>query len=158
MLTPAQLVRRVAKEARTVAHARIDPELGLDLAPPMNPGTPELAADAPALAIVRGEHVSAQGDLVCSEAAAALLEGAQQVVAVMAHLDDDGRSRVASSCAAPATAVQVVTRIITELCVLDVTERGLVVREVAPGVSAREVQERTSAPLMAGPDLTVVES
>jgi 3-oxoacid CoA-transferase subunit B len=50
-----------------------------------------------------------------------------------------------------------VHRIITDFAVIDLTPDGLVLREVAPGVSAREIQEKTEPTLMVPPDLAAIE-
>jgi 3-oxoacid CoA-transferase subunit B len=60
---------------------------------------------------------------------------------------------VLKSCKLPLTGKRVVHRIITDLAVMDVTPDGLLLIEVAPGVSAREVQEKTEAKLFASPEL-----
>ena len=59
---------------------------------------------------------------------------------------------------APVYGVKVVHMIVTELAVIDVTPAGLVLREVAPGVSARDVQAKTEPTLLVGPDLAIINS
>jgi hypothetical protein len=156
MLTPGQLARRAARELEGVERTWVDPRLALQDAPsPPAPGP--AAADGFGVALVRAEWVTPMGQVACDASAAGALAAASRVVAVMPHLDDQGRSRIIDPPKEGATHGKV-QRIITDLCVIDVTHEGLIVREVAPGVSAREVQTQTQALLVAGPDLTVVEA
>jgi hypothetical protein len=156
MLTPDQLARRAAKELAGAERPWVDPDLVRDL-PGLSGGAQALEGHPPGVALVRAERVSATGGILCGPAAAAALPGAGRVVAVMAHVDDTGSPRVVQGFDDGVTAQAVAHRVITDLCVLDVTETGMIVREVAPGTSAREVQLRTGAPLLAGPDLAPIE-
>jgi 3-oxoacid CoA-transferase subunit B len=61
----------------------------------------------------------------------------------MEHNARDGSYKIVKECSLPYTGRGVVQRIITDLCVLDVTPDGLVLRELAPGVTEAEVRERT---------------
>ena len=72
-----------------------------------------------------------------------LVSGARRVVVLMEHVAKDGGYKVVTSCTLPFTGRAVVQRIITDLCVLDVTDDGLVLRELAPGVTAGQVQDKT---------------
>ncbi len=76
-----------------------------------------------------------------------LVSGVRRVVVVMEHCTQDGRPKILPECSLPLTGAGVVTRIITDLGVLDVTESGLVVVELAPGVSAEEMVGKTGAPV-----------
>jgi 3-oxoacid CoA-transferase subunit B len=76
-----------------------------------------------------------------------LVHGARHVIVLMEHVARDGTHKVVSECTLPLTGQRVVHRIITDLCVLDVTDHGLVLRELAPGVTEDEVRERTGAPI-----------
>jgi 3-oxoacid CoA-transferase len=72
-----------------------------------------------------------------------LVGGAKKVIVLMEHVAKDGGLKVVENCTLPITGLGVVQRIITDLCVFDVTERGLVLRELAPGVTEEYVRERT---------------
>jgi 3-oxoadipate CoA-transferase, beta subunit len=77
-----------------------------------------------------------------------LAAGAKRLWVLMEHTTKDGRSKVVHRCTYPLTAVGAVKRVYTNLAVLDVTERGLVVRDMAPGLSFAALQERTDAKLL----------
>lgn len=101
--------------------------------------------------IVSAEQVSESGDLTLSTVTGAdmdLLAGARRVVALMTHCRSDGSARILERCEYPIHGAGVVDRIITELGVIDVTSRGLLLVELAEGVSLGEISARTGVALI----------
>jgi 3-oxoadipate CoA-transferase beta subunit len=79
--------------------------------------------------------------------------GAKQVLVMMEHLTKSGESKIVPECTYPLTARACVSRIYTDLAVIDVTPDGLVAREVVDGLSFEELARLTGVPLRDGRSL-----
>jgi 3-oxoacid CoA-transferase subunit B len=77
-----------------------------------------------------------------------LVHGAKRVIVLMEHLARDGSFKIVKECSLPYTGRRVVQRIITDLCVLDVTPAGLELVELASGVGVEEVIAKTEPELL----------
>ena len=82
-----------------------------------------------------------------------LAVGARKVIVAMEHVTTKGDYKVVKKCTYPVTAVGVVKMIVTDLAVMEVTDKGLVLKEVAPGLTAENVQSVTEPKLIISPDL-----
>jgi 3-oxoacid CoA-transferase subunit B len=72
-----------------------------------------------------------------------LVGGARRVIVLMEHLTKDGSYKIVNQCSLPYTGRAVVNRIITDLGVLDITEYGLKLVELAPDVTEYEIHDKT---------------
>lgn len=82
-----------------------------------------------------------------------LVVGAKKVIVAMEHVGKKGDKKILQKCTLPLTAVHVVDLIITNMCVFEVTEKGLVLTELAPGISKQMVRDNTEADYLIAPDL-----
>jgi len=87
-----------------------------------------------------------------------LVAGAKRVIIAMEHTTKEGGAKIVKRCSLPLTGVGVVDLIVTELGVIEVTPEGLVLREVAPGVTLEDVQRATEPALRRAPELKTMAS
>jgi len=87
-----------------------------------------------------------------------LVAGARRVIIAMEHTTKDGASKILKKCTLPLTGMKVVDTIVTEMAYIKVTPQGLVLEEVAPGITAEEVQKATEARLIVSPTLKTMEA
>src|SRR5881296_3485708 len=78
-----------------------------------------------------------------------LVAGARRVIIAMEHTTREGEPKILKKCTLPLTGVKVVNTIVTELAVIDVTERGLVLKEIASDTTIERVRRATGAELIA---------
>ena len=86
-----------------------------------------------------------------------LVAGARRVIVAMEHTTREGAPKILKKCSLPLTGVQVVDTIVTEMAYIRVTGDGLVLEEVAPGLTAEDVQRVTEASLLVSSGLKVME-
>jgi 3-oxoacid CoA-transferase subunit B len=86
-----------------------------------------------------------------------LVAGARRVIIAMEHTTKEGAPKILKKCTLPLTGMKVVNTIVTELALINVTPKGLVLEEAAPGVNAEDVQKATEARLTISPNLKVME-
>ena len=78
--------------------------------------------------------------------------GIDNLYVAMTHVSNKGAPKILNACTYPLTAPKCVKRIYTDMALIEVTEAGLVLREVAPGLDAKTVQAKTEAPLRVASD------
>ena len=82
-----------------------------------------------------------------------LVVGAKRVIVIMDHASKDGKPKLLKQCTLPITGVRCVSAVCTDLAWIDVTKEGLLLRELAPGVTVEAVQKLTEPTLRVAPDL-----
>jgi len=86
-----------------------------------------------------------------------LVASARRVVVAMEHTTREGQPKILTKCTLPLTGARVVDTIVTEMAYIRVTPAGLVLEEIAPGLTADDVQRATEARLIVGPGLRTME-
>ncbi len=128
---------------------------------------------ANSFAMIRGQHVdmtvlgamevSEQGDIANWKIPGKMVKGmggamdlvasAENIIVAMMHTNRAGESKLLTKCTLPLTGVRCVKKIVTNLCVMDVTERGFKLLELAPGISIDEVKNATEGRLVVEGDI-----
>ncbi len=83
--------------------------------------------------------------------------GAKRVIVAMLHTTKDGKPKLVKECTLPLTAGRCVDLVVTDVAVIEVGKRGLVLKEIAPGWTIAEVQAITEPRLTVAPDLKEIE-
>jgi 3-oxoacid CoA-transferase subunit B len=86
-----------------------------------------------------------------------LVAGARRGIIAMEHTTKEGKPKILKRCSLPLTGAKVVDTIVTEMGYIRVTAEGLVLEEVAPGLTAEDVQKATEAALIISPTLKTME-
>lgn len=86
-----------------------------------------------------------------------LCTGAKKVIIATDHVDKNKNSKILKKCKLPLTAVKQANLIVTDMAVMEVTDKGLVLKEVAPGLTVDEVVEKTDADLIIPDNVPVTE-
>lgn len=132
---------------------------------------------ATSFAMIRGQHVqltvlgamevSENGDIANWKIPGKMVKGmggamdlvasAENIIVAMTHTNKHGKSKLLKECSLPLTGVKCVKRIVTDLAVLDISPSGgFVLKELAPGVTVEEVQEKTEGQLIVSEDLKII--
>ena len=86
-----------------------------------------------------------------------IVHGAKRVIVMMEHAAKDGTPKIVNECSLPLTGKNCVQRIITDLAVIDITEDGLILRELAPDVTVGHIRGATEPPLIEARDLRAMD-
>jgi 3-oxoacid CoA-transferase subunit B len=158
-------------------HEGADPDMSFGLLPLSRKPGMAIVDHTESFAIIRGGHidvtvlgalqVSARGDLANNTlpgkeipsygGAPDLAYNAKRVIVYMSHTTRNGEPKILRRCTTPLTCPGCVDLIVTDLAVIEVTPEGLLLREVAPGWTAEEVQALTEPRLHISPDLKEID-
>lgn len=86
-----------------------------------------------------------------------LVTGAKKVIIAMEHTAKDGSPKILKECTLPLTGREVVDLIVTDMGVMEVTDKGIVLKEIAPGLTVEDVQKATEAKLIIDENLKEME-
>jgi len=86
-----------------------------------------------------------------------LVHGAKKIIVIMDHVNKNGEPKILNQCQLPLTGKGVVDRIITDRAVIDVTEQGLVLREVAEGYTVEDIQNCTEPTLILAEEIKTIK-
>jgi len=120
------------------------------------------------ITIMGGLQVSEKGDLANWSTGGGMMggaigggmdlaRGAKKMIITMDHTTKEGKPKIVKKCTYPLTAEECVDLIVTDLAVIEVTRKGLLLKEVAPGWTAKEIQALTEPKLKIAPDLKEIE-
>ncbi|MEQ1664607.1 MAG: CoA transferase subunit B [Bdellovibrionales bacterium] len=135
-------------------------------------------SSADSFAMIRGGHVNltvlgamqvdSQGDIANwmipgklvkgMGGAMDLVAGARRVIVAMQQLDNKGVSKLVEKCTLPLTGVGCVHRIVTDMAVIDVTPKGFLLQEIAPGFTVDDIQKATAAKLFIAENVRTIEA
>ncbi len=87
-----------------------------------------------------------------------LVASARNIIVAMMHTSKDGQSKLLKECTLPITGLGCVRKVVTELGMFDITERGFELREIAPGVTVDEIRAKTAGRLVIEGDIPVIEA
>ena len=115
------------------------------------------------MAILGGMEVDQKGDLANwmvpgklikgPGGAMDLVAGAKRVIVAMQHRDKAGNTKILKKCTLPLTGVHCFDRVVTDMAVLDLTNEGFVLKELAPGLTVDDVKQASEAPLRVDPQV-----
>ncbi|ALM90522.1 MULTISPECIES: CoA transferase subunit B [Alteromonas] len=86
-----------------------------------------------------------------------LVAGAKNIIVTMTHTDKHGNPKLLSDCTLPLTGVNCITRIITDLAVLEVVDGAFLLKERAPGVTVEDIQAKTGGKLVVAQNVTEMQ-
>jgi 3-oxoacid CoA-transferase subunit B len=118
------------------------------------------------LTVLGAMEVSDQGDIANWKIPGKMVKGmggamdlvasAKNIIVAMQHTNKAGESKLLSSCTLPITGLKCVKKVVTELGVFDITERGFELKEIAPGVTIDEVKQKTEGRLVIEGEIPVI--
>jgi 3-oxoacid CoA-transferase subunit B len=86
-----------------------------------------------------------------------LVAGAKNIIVTMTHTDKHGNPKLLNECTLPLTGVNCITRIITDLAVLEVVDGAFLLKERAPGVTVEDIQAKTGGKLVVSENVTEMQ-